>query len=156
MPCCRRVFTCFYQTHLCYSSSDWDPYYKYDILTLEKVQRKGAPFVTGINSYTESVTSMPDDLHWSPLQHRRKLKRLVTFYKATNNLSLVNIPDYVATSSNRTRTHDLGYIQLHTNYEQYKNSFLPRTIREWNALPPDLVHAASADEFAARLQNHTF
>ena len=156
MPCCRRVFTCFYQPHLCYSSSDWDPYYKYDILTLEKVQRKGAPFVTGINSYTESVTSMPDDLHWSPLQHRRKLKRLVTFYKATNDLSLVNIPDYVATSSNRTRTHDLGYIQLHTNYEQNKNSFLPRTIREWNALPPDLVHAASADEFAARLQNHTF
>ena len=39
---------------------------------------------------------------------------------------------------------------------EYKNSFLPRMIREWNALPPDLVHAASADEFAARLQNHTF
>ena len=39
---------------------------------------------------------------------------------------------------------------------EYKNSFLPRAIREWNALPPDLVHAASADEFAARLQNHTF
>ena len=52
-----------------------------------------------------------------------------------------------------TRTHYLGYIQLHTNCEQYKNSFLPRTIREWNALPPDIVHAASADEFAARLQN---
>ena len=28
-------------------------------------------------------------------------------------------------------------------------------IREWNALPPDLVHVAPADEFAARLQNHT-
>ena len=55
-----------------------------------------------------------------------------------------------------TRTHNLDYTQLHTSYEQYKNSFLPRTIREWNALPPDLVHAVSADEFAARLQNHTF
>ena len=152
----ERAFTSLVQPHLCYSSSVWDPYYKYDISTLEKVQGKGARFVTGIYSYTESVTSMLDDLYWPPLQHRRKLKRLVTFYKAANNLSPVNIPDYVATSSNRTRTHNLGYIQLHTNYEQYKNSFLSRTIREWNALPPDLVHAASADEFAARLQNHTF
>ena len=152
----ERAFTSLVQPHLCYSSSVRDPYYKYDISTLEKVQRKGARFVTGIYSYTESVTSMLDDLHWPPLQHRRKLKRLVTFYKAANNLSPVNIPDYVATSSNRTRNHNLGYIQLHHNYEQYKNSFLPRTIKEWNALPPDLVHAASADEFAARLQNHTF
>ena len=106
---------------------------------------------------------MLDDLHWPPLQHRRKLKRLVTFYKATNNLSPVNIPDYVTTSSNRTRTHNLGYIQLHTNYEQYKNSFLPQTIREWNALPQDLVHAASADELLlvcrithSRQDNHVF
>ena len=99
---------------------------------------------------------MLGDLHWPPLQHRRKVKRLVTFYKANNNLSPVNILNYVATSSNRTRTHDLGYIQLHTYYEQYKNSFLPWTIREWNALPPDLVKGASADKFAARLQNHTF
>ena len=113
----ERAFTSHVQPHLYYSSSVWDPYYKYDISILEKFQRKGAHFVTGIYSCTESVTSMFDDLHWPLLQHRRKVKCLVTFYKATNNLSPVNIPDYVATSSNRTRTHNLGYIQLHTNYE---------------------------------------
>ena len=81
-------------------------------------------------SFTESVTTMLDDLHWPPLQHRIiKVKRLVTFYKATNNLSSVIIPDYVTTPSNHTRTHDLGYILLHTNYEQYKNTFLPRNIK---------------------------
>ena len=45
------------------------------------------------------------------------------------------------------------YIQLYANYEQYKNSFLPRVIRDWNPLPPDLVHAASVDEFIACLQD---
>ncbi|MCG7875845.1 MAG: reverse transcriptase family protein, partial [Candidatus Thiodiazotropha endolucinida] len=152
----NRAFTTLVQPHLEYSSSVWDPYFKQDILALEKVRRKGARFVTGIYSYRERVTPMLDDLDWPPLQHRRKIKRLTAFYKATNNLSPVIIPDYVTTSSNRTRTHDLAYIQLQTNYEQYKNSFLPRTIRDWNALPPDLVHAASVDEFTSRLQTHTF
>ena len=83
------MITSLVQPHLCYSSSVWDPYYQNDISTLEKVQRKGARFVTGIYSYTESVTSMLDYLHWPPLQHRRKLKRFITFYKAANNLSPV-------------------------------------------------------------------
>ena len=153
-----RAFISLVQPHLEYSSSVWDPYFKQDILAIEKVQRKGARFVTGIYSYRESVTSMLDDLHWPPLQHRRKIKRLTAIFKATNNLSPVTSyhSQYVTTSSNRTRPHELAYIQLHANYEQYKNSFLLRTIRDGNALPPDLVHAASVDEFTARLQTHTF
>ena len=125
-------------------------------MALEKVQRKGACFVTDIYSYKESVTSKLDDLHWPPLQHRRKVKSLVAYYKATNNLSPVILPEYATTSTNRTKSHDQAYIQLRSNYEQYKNSFLPRTIRDWNSLPPDLVHVASVDEFTARLQKHTF
>ena len=38
----ERAFTSLVQPHLYYSSSVWDPYYKYVILTLEKVHRKGA------------------------------------------------------------------------------------------------------------------
>ena len=91
-------------------------------------------------------------LGW-PLQQ----KRLTTaFYKASNNLFPFTIPEYVKPSSGCTRTHDLAYVQLWANYEQYKNSFLLRTFREWNSLPPDLVHAASVDEFTACLQNYTF
>ncbi|MEW8547660.1 MAG: reverse transcriptase family protein [Candidatus Thiodiazotropha sp.] len=150
-----RAFTSLVRPHLEYSSSVWDPYYKQDIFALEKVQRKGARFVTGNYSYLESVTSMLQTLDWPPLQQRRQARRLTHFYKAANNLSPVRIPEYVTASSNRTRTHDLAFIQLHTNYEQYKHSFLPRTIREWNALPPDLVHAVSVDDFSSRLQCYT-
>ena len=149
-----RAFTSLVRPHLEYSSSVWDPYFKQDISAIEKVQRKGARFVTGNYSHRDSVTSMLDTLHWPPLQDRRKVRRLTHLYKAVNNLSPVEIPDYVIPSSGRTRRHDLAYVQLRTNYEHYRNSFLPKTTREWNA-SPDLVHALSVDDFQARLQTYT-
>ena len=150
-----RAVTTLICPHLEYSSSVWDPNYKQDIQTLEKIQRKGARFVTGDYSYQHSVTAMLEDLSWPSLEQRWKHKRLTTFYKIANGSSAVTLHDYVRASTSCTRSHDQSYIQIQTNYEQYKNSFLPRTIREWNALPPDLVHAESVDNFSSRLQIHT-
>ena len=64
---------------------------------------------------------MLDDLQWPPLQLRRKQKKLLTFYKETNKLSPIIIPEYVKLSSGHTRTRDLAYVQLQTIYKQYKN-----------------------------------
>ena len=146
-----RAFTSLVHPHLEYSSSVWDPYFKQDISAIEKVQRKGPRFFTGNYSHRDSVISMLDTLQWPPLQDRRKVRRLTHLYKAVNNLSPVEIPDYVIPSSGRTRRHDLAYVQLRTNYEHYRNSFLPKTTGESNMLPPDLVHALSVDDFQARL-----
>jgi hypothetical protein len=33
--------------------------------------------------------------------------------------------------------------------EKKSNSFLPRTIKDWNALPTHLVHVTSVDEFGS-------
>ena len=123
--------------------------------SLEKIQRKGARFVAVNYSYQHSVTSMLDDLNWPPLEKRRKIKGLTTSYKICNNSSSVTLPDYVKPSISRIRSHGRSYIQILANYEQYKNSFIPRTIREWNSLPPDLVHAESVDVFTTRLQTLT-
>jgi hypothetical protein len=54
-----------------------------------------------------------------------------------------------------TRSHSKAFIEIRANYEQYKNSFLPRTIKDWNALPTHLVHVTSVDEFGSRLQSLT-
>ena len=90
----KREFTSLVLPHLEYTSTVWDPYHKQDIQALEKVQRKGASFITGKYSYQDSVTSMLNDLNWQPLQIRRKNKRLIVFHKAVNQNSPVEIPDY--------------------------------------------------------------
>ena len=151
-----RAFTTLVLPHLDYSSTVWHPYFKQDKQSLEKIQRKGARFVTGNYSYQQSVISMLDDLDWPLLEKKtKKHKRLTTFYKICNHSSTVTLPEYVKTSNSRTRSHDRSYIQIHTNYEQYKNSFFPHTIRERNSLPPYLVHAESVDAFITRLQTFT-
>ena len=130
-----RAFTPLAFHILSTSCQSGTPYFKQGISSIEKVQRKGARFVTGNSSYRESVTSMLDTLQWPPLQERRRARRLTHLYKAVNNLSPVKIPDYVLPSSARTRTHDLAFVQLRTKNEQYRHNFLPRTTREWHALP---------------------
>ena len=96
---------------------------------------------------------MLNKINWQPLQQRRKIKRLTHFFKAANNLSPVEIPEYVSRPvRHSTRSHDQAYIQLRASTDQYKNSFLPRTIRDWNALSQDLVQSKTADEFSSRLQ----
>ena len=97
---------------------------------------------------------MLNDLNWQPLQIRRKNKSLIVFHKAVNQNSPVEIPDYVTQSTySGTRSHSNAFIEIRANYEQYKNSFLPRTIKDWNALPTHLVHVTSVDEFGSRQQS---
>ena len=50
-----RAFSWLVRLHLEYSSSVWDPYFKQDISAIEKVQRKGARFITGNYILTEIV-----------------------------------------------------------------------------------------------------
>ena len=88
-----RAITTLVRPHLEYSSTVWDPYYKQNSQALEKIQRKGARFVTGDYSYQHSVTTMLDDLNWPPLELRRKAKRLTTFYKIANGSNPVTLPE---------------------------------------------------------------
>ena len=100
---------------------------------------------------TYAVSAYPQ-----PLQIRRKNKRLIVFHKAVNQNSPVEIPDYVTQSTySGTRSHSKVSIEIRANYEQYKNSLLPRTIKDWNVLPTLLVHVTSVDEFGSRLQSLT-
>ena len=51
-----------------YCSAIWDPYTKMDISKLEMLQHRAARFVTNKSSTCKILT----DLHWPPLENRRK------------------------------------------------------------------------------------
>ena len=91
---------------------------------------------------TASVTDMLSDLKWDTLELRRKKNRLTVMYKLSHNLVDITTEEYlIPNSEKRTRnSHAFKYRLPEVSKDVFKFSFFPRSIREWNSLPADLVN----------------
>ena len=140
--------------YLEYSASAWDPHTLHNTKQLEQVQRRAARFVTNTYSTYERVTPLLVRLHWQPLQVRRMAARLAIFYRVVNN-SLPIPSTHITLATRQTRSaNPLKYQHLYTRIDQYRYSFFPRTIIQWNILPTQVVLAPSIDTFKLRLADH--
>jgi hypothetical protein len=112
---------------------------------LEGVHRRAARFVT--NNYRDrspgSMTHMIHQLQWDTLVDRRRTYRLIMLYKISHGLVDIHVPTYLTPDDNRARK----YHQLSAGKEVYDNSFFPRTICDWNNLPPTVRLANSIEAF---------
>ena len=50
--------------------------------------------------------------------------------------------------------HEQKFLHYHTSIDNYKYSFFPRTIPEWNGLPQDIINQQTIDSFKQLLYNH--
>ena len=130
----------------------WDPHLQKNINKLEKVQRRAARFVLNRHKKTDSVESMLRELNWDTLQERRRQARLKMFYKINNGLAtfrsrkMNQLPERPG-----RRGHNQMYerVECRTNYRN--ESFLPKTIRDWNNLPQATVQSPSLGAFSMRV-----
>ena len=136
-----------------YSSTIWDPHLKKDIQHIEKVQRRAARFVKHKYRWDDgSVSAMVKELRWKTLEERRRLLRLVLMFKVVKGLSPVSANDILSPSDTRTRSsHPYKYRHISTRTTQYKHSFFPRTVIDWNSLPADTVEVPTVEAFKERL-----
>ena len=154
--CTKQVKAASYTTLvrpvLEYSSTVWDPPTQSNIKTLEQIQKRAARFVT--NDYTTRtsgcVTRMQKDLGWDTLQKRRLDNRLSMLYKIDHQLVDVEKENYLQSGDSRTRGGHKFY-QERTTSEVYRNSFFPRTVRDWNKLPHSVTAAESLELFRGSL-----
>ena len=93
--CPRNVRETVYKTmvrpKLEYACEACDPYYKKDINTLEKVQRKGARFCLLNYTLLASVTGMLDTLGWKSLEERRNVELHFYYYIAYILITLFTV-----------------------------------------------------------------
>ena len=130
-----------------YAAVVWAPHTKCNIDRLEAVQRRAARFVTSDYNRTSSVTVMLDNLNWSTLISRRQTSRLCLLYKIIHNLVDVTLPNYITPATRFTRGHDQKFILPQPRIDAYKFNFFPDSIRLWNSLPLETVHAHTIDSF---------
>lgn len=122
-----------------YASSIWDPSHINLITSLELVQNNSTRFILSNYNRTASISAMKNNLSLPTLSLRRKVSRLSTFHKLYHHPilrdELILQPQYF---SNRVdHRHKVGIITYRTNTAA--QSFLPRSSREWNHLPPEIV-----------------
>jgi hypothetical protein len=89
---------------------------------------------------------MIESLKWDKLEERRKTNRLCMLYKINNGLIDIDSHQYIQSNDSRTRGKDRLYHER-TSSEAFGNSFLPKTIRDWNKLPANITPANTVERF---------
>ena len=137
-----------------YASVVGDPHLNVYISMLEKIQRRAARWVKGCYDRYSSVTTMLASLKWPTLAQRRKIARLKLFYKIMYDSSALILPPYYQYTCRNTRSHHhLHLIQRQTNTTAYQQSFFPRTIKDWNHLPTNIIEIQNLGTFQTQLFN---
>lgn len=142
------AYNTFVRAKLEYASVVWDPPLKKDIYMLELVQRKAVRFIFCKYGRYESPSKLMSDNGIQSLESRRRLARLSFLHNIVTSKVQITPSTLVQPSSTRrtrhTHTQSLQPIFAKTN--QFKLSFFPRTISEWNALPETVVQARNFSE----------
>ena len=140
-----------------YCSNIWDPYTQNYIKKEEMVQHRGTRFVTNTphhrhQDHQTSITYTIIDLGWKSLQKRRRNNRIILLYKLANNLvevpSLYH-PELRHPQPRRGNQHQ--YQRLAAEVQAFENSFLPRSIVDWNNLSASTVAADSLESLKRHL-----
>ncbi len=150
----EKAYQAIVHPHLEYCCTVWDPNTKANIKKLKMVQRRAARYTLNQFQNTSSVDEMLTHLNWTSLETRRQHARLTMMYKMTNGLAAVQYQQYITQverASCHTGSHCFQTLHSHTDY--HHNSNIPRTVREWNNLLPDIAQAPSLSSFRGRLSH---
>ena len=170
LECRKAAYVSLVRSLMEYSSVVWDPHLQKDIDKLEAVQRRAARFIKKDYSSRQPgcVTHMLADLDLPPLQERRRRLRLTFFFKIVKgHFPAIKADKYVTPVTNKRRIRATqkgdckttnivsGLSRNNTNCyniefgrtQVYKNSFFPRTVRDWNSLSDEAVSAESVEGF---------
>jgi hypothetical protein len=138
-----------------YCASIWDPHQAKYIKQVEMVQRRAARYVTRRYHNTSSVTDMINTLNWESLEQRRAKMRLALFYKMNSSSIAIPIPSCILLPNRPRPGFPHQFQMIYASTEAYKNSYFPRTVRQWNTLPPSLATLDTFPLFKVALSTHT-
>ena len=146
----ETIYLVFIRPLLEYGDIIWDNCSQYEKNELDKIQNEAARIATGATRLV-SLNNLYREVCWESLHKRRQDHKLTLFYKMLNNLAPIYlsslIPQQVSHISqyNLRNSGDIQTIRAKTN--QFYNSFLPSTLREWNNLPSEARQCTTLNSF---------
>jgi len=93
-----------------------------------------------ILAITALFTAMLQHLQWANLQLRRKISKLQTFFRIIHQEYTPSIPSYFTPMKKSIRLyHPKHFILPDSSTYAHQNSFYPKTLRNWNNLPSNMI-----------------
>jgi hypothetical protein len=151
----EKAYKTLVRPHLEYSSSVWDPHTKTNIDKIEMVQRRAARFALNRYRNLSSVGEMLSILNWPTLASRRRNARLTMLYKMINGHVATDHLQFATPVARPNRAAPwYGFHLPYSRTVYHQQSYFPRTIKDWNSLPPDVALAPSLEAFKAQLASY--
>ena len=149
----EQVYKSFVRSKVEYASIVWDNCTKEQSDLIEQVQYRAGKIVSGAIHRT-SKELVYQELGWSSLEERRSIQRLKVFHKIINGKAPVYLQEEVPvpnpTRENLRSQDDIPKIRGLVIYE---NTYIPKTICEWNELDNETKTVENSETFAQKLQS---
>ena len=150
----QKLYQVFIRPLLEYGNILWDNCTIENKRSVENVQLEAARLVTGATKLC-SIQRLYDETKWETLQRRRNKHKLIQLFKMING----QVPPYLQQLI-PLRVQQIARYPLRNsqNYSvppsrtvTYSSSFLPSTLRDWNALDQNIKDAPSLQTFKSRI-----
>ena len=138
--------------HLEYGNVVWGPFFKGDILAIEKVQKRATKMVPRLKDLTYEQRLRA--LNLPSLLHRRRRGDMIYAYKLITGKINMNKDEFFQTSHLPTRGHEQKIYKEHAIKLPRINTFSNRIVHDWNNLTSEIVTAISTNSFKNKLDKH--
>ena len=147
-----KYYTALVRPHLEYCVQAWAPYYKKDIVCLERVQQLATRMISGQQG--KGYAQRLEDLDLFSMSRRRMRGDLIEVFKIVKGLSGLKFDDLFSfIPSTGTRGHNLRLQRNHSRLQIRGQFFTNRVIPLWNRLPETAVGCSSVSAFKKALDD---
>lgn len=136
-----------------YASAIWDPSQEYIMRDIESLQNRAVRFIFSDYSPYASVTALKNRAELASLSLRRRHARLTLFHKLYHHERLRDDFFHSPTVTFPRRDHSCKVKRITCHSFTFANSFIPRTIIDWNNLPQHIATEANLTKFQDFLKN---
>ena len=148
----------FVRPHLEHCNTAWNPYIK-EVNKIENIQHRAVRFV--LNNYNQrgSVSAWINHLRWDSPEKGRQLSCLLLMSRIQNQLIVINGNHYLTPILPTCPVQGIiisKYIYKINpdRIKVYSNSFFPRTVFWWNALPGNVLVAPTIQAIRVAAVSH--